>query len=74
MIVFVIYAGYIRSLERPDAKKIPVFAMTANAFIEDKQRSKEVGMNEHLSKPLDEKTLLDMIWKYMSERRNFRGC
>lgn len=35
--------------------------MTANAFIEDKQRSKEVGMNEHLSKPLDEKTLLDMI-------------
>ncbi|MTD61637.1 response regulator [Ruminococcus sp. AF21-42] len=64
----------MRSLERPDAKKIPVFAMTANAFIEDKQRSKEVGMNEHLSKPLDEKTLLDMIWKYMSERRNFRGC
>lgn len=64
----------IRSLERPDAKKIPVFAMTANAFIEDKQRSKEIGMNEHLSKPLDEKTLLDMIWKYMSERRNFRGC
>ena len=55
-------------------KKIPVFAMTANAFIEDKQRSKEVGMNEHLSKPLDEKTLLDIIWKYMSERRNFRGC
>ena len=40
----------------PSAKKIPVFAMTANAFIEDKQRSKEVGMNEHLSKPLDEKT------------------
>ena len=35
--------------------------MTANAFIEDKQRSKEIGMNEHLSKPLDEKTLLDMI-------------
>lgn len=48
--------------------------MTANAFIEDKQRSKEVGMNEHLSKPLDEKTFLDMIWKYMSERRNSRGC
>lgn len=64
----------IRSLERPDAKKIPVFAMTANAFIEDKQRSKEDGMNEHLSKPLDEKTFLDMIWKYMSERRNSRGC
>lgn len=48
--------------------------MTANAFIEDKQRSKEVGINEHLSKLLDEKTLLDMIWKYMPERRNSRGC
>lgn len=48
--------------------------MTANVFIEDKQRSKEDGMNEHLSKPLDEKTFLDMIWKYMSERRNSRGC
>lgn len=56
----------IRELQRPDAKEIPIFAMTANAFIEDKRRSKEAGMNEHLSKPLDEKILLDTIRKYTS--------
>ena len=48
----------IRSLERQEAKTIPIFAMTANAFLEDKKQSKEAGMNEHLSKPLDEKKLM----------------
>ena len=43
---------------------IPIFAMTANAFLDDKRQSKEAGMNEHLSKPLDEKKLLNTIWKY----------
>ena len=43
--------------------------MTANAFMDDKQRSKEVRMNEHLSKPLDEKTLLDMMEIYVGEKK-----
>ena len=45
----------IRSLERQEAKTIPIFAMTANAFLEDKKQAKNAGMNEHLSKPLDER-------------------
>ena len=43
----------IRHFDRPDAKTIPIFAMTANAFSDDVRRSREAGMNEHLSKPLD---------------------
>lgn len=43
----------IRSMNRPDAKTIPIIAMTANAFVEDIQESKEAGMTEHISKPLD---------------------
>ena len=43
----------IRALDRPDAKTIPIIAMTANVFDEDVQRSLEAGMNAHLSKPID---------------------
>ena len=43
----------IRALERPDAKTIPIIAMTANAFREDAERCLEAGMNAHLAKPLD---------------------
>jgi len=43
----------IRSMERPDAKTIPILAMTANAFEEDVRRTREAGMNEHLSKPIE---------------------
>ncbi|MBQ9233141.1 MAG: response regulator [Lachnospiraceae bacterium] len=57
----------IRSLERPDAKKIPIIAMTANAFDEDVQRSLQVGMNAHLSKPVESEhlyqTLEELIWE-----------
>ena len=45
-------AKRIRSLDREDAKKIPIIAMTANAFTEDRIRAKEAGMDEHLSKPI----------------------
>ena len=55
----------IRSLLRPDAGTIPIFAMTANAFAEDIQRSREAGMNEHLSKPLDETKLMSLIKQYL---------
>ena len=43
----------IRSLEREDAKEIPIIAMTANAFTEDRIRAKEAGMDEHVAKPVD---------------------
>lgn len=56
---------HIRSLERVDAKKIPIIAMTANAFTEDVQKAKEAGMNDHLSKPLDVKKMLSVITKHM---------
>lgn len=54
----------IRALNRPDAKTIPIIAMTANAFVEDIQESKDAGMNEHISKPLDIAKVIAMIGKY----------
>ena len=59
-------AAGIRSLERPDAEKVPIIAMTANAFDEDVQISLQVGMNAHLSKPVEAErlyhTLEELIW------------
>lgn len=43
----------IRGMDRPDAKTIPIIAMTANAFAEDVRAAADAGMNAHLSKPLD---------------------
>ena len=51
----------IRQLERPDAKKIPIIAMTANAFDEDVQRSLQAGMNAHLSKPVEPEHLFQTL-------------
>ena len=51
----------IRSLDREDAKKIPIIAMTANAFTEDRIREKEAGMNEHVAKPVDVELLIKVI-------------
>ena len=53
----------IRSLDREDAKAIPIIAMTANAFTEDRLRAKEVGMDEHISKPVDVRLLVKVICK-----------
>ena len=57
----------IRALDRPDAKTVPIIALTANAFDEDVQRSLQVGMNAHLSKPVDPdhlySTLEELIWE-----------
>lgn len=57
-------AKAIRTSGRQDAASIPIFAMTANAFVEDRQATREAGMNEHLSKPLNSKELISAISKY----------
>lgn len=61
-------AAAIRKLDRSDAKKVPIIAMTANAFDEDVQRSLQVGMNAHLSKPIEPdrlyQTMEELIWEY----------
>ncbi len=56
--------GIIRASDRPDAG-VPIIAMTANAFVEDRQRAREVGMTEHLAKPLDRAVLVRTLqrWK-----------
>ena len=53
----------IRSLDREDAKKIPIIAMTANAFTEDRIRAKEAGMNEHVAKPVDVELLMKVNYR-----------
>lgn len=56
-------AKMLRSLDREDAKTIPIIAMTANAFTEDRIRAKEAGMDEHIAKPVDVELLLKVIHK-----------
>ena len=58
-------AKRIRSLDRADAGVIPIIAMTANAFTEDRMRAKEAGMDEHIAKPVDAKLLVKVIHKLM---------
>ena len=53
----------IRSLNREDAKTVPIIAMTANAFTEDRIKSKEAGMDEHVAKPVDVESLVKIIHK-----------
>ena len=55
----------IRSMDREDAKVIPIIAMTANAFTEDRLRVKEAGMNEHIAKPIDIKLLVKVIHEFV---------
>ena len=56
----------IRSLDREDAKEVPIIAMTANAFTEDRIRAKEAGMDEHVAKPVDGELLVKVIHKLVS--------
>ena len=56
-------AKTIRSMDRKDAKAIPIIAMTANAFTEDRIRAKEAGMDEHVAKPVDVELLVKVIHK-----------
>ena len=57
----------IRKLERPDAREIPIVAMTANAFAEDVKKSLDVGMNAHLSKPVDLNALEQTLQRFRYE-------
>lgn len=59
----------IRSLERIDATTVPIVAMTANAFTEDKILARQSGMNEHLSKPLDKQLIIETISRLVKERK-----
>ena len=57
----------IRSLDREDAKEIPIIAMTANAFTEDRIRAKAAGMDEHVAKPVDVESLIKVIHKLVND-------
>ena len=61
-------AKEIRALPRKDAKRVPIIAMTANAFTEDKIRTREAGMNEHLSKPLAPDLVVKTIAKFLGKK------
>ena len=61
-------AKMIRTLDRDDAKTVPIIAMTANAFTEDRLRSKESGMNEHIAKPINAKVLVKVISELMENK------
>lgn len=56
----------IRSMDREDAKEIPIIAMTANAFTEDRIRAKEARMDEHISKPVDGNLLVKVIHELLN--------
>ena len=56
-------AKMIRSMDREDAKTIPIIAMTANAFTEDRIKAKAAGMDEHVAKPVDVELLIKVIHK-----------
>ena len=62
----------IRALDREDAKNIPIIALTANAFDEDVQRSLQVGMNAHLSKPVEPDHLYQTIEELMWEAEHMK--
>ena len=60
-------AAAIRAMDRPDAKTIPIIALTANAFDEDVQRSLQAGMNAHLTKPVDSDRLFQTLEELIYE-------
>ena len=60
---------HIRALNREDAKTIPIFGLSADAFVEDERLSKESGMNSHFSKPVDFRRLQKEIGVFLNKDR-----
>ena len=60
-------ARAIRALDRPDAKAVPIIAMTANAYDEDVEKSREAGMNAHLSKPIEPRLLYETLHQFVEK-------
>ena len=58
----------IRALERPDAKDIPIIAMTADAFSEDIQRCLDCGMNAHTAKPINLDEVISLLKRFILEK------
>ena len=56
-------ARSIRAMPRPDAQRVPIYALSADAFVEDERLSREAGMNGHLSKPVN----FDELWKTLQQ-------
>ncbi len=63
-------AKAIRAMDREDAKRIPIIALTANAFDEDVQRSMQAGMNAHLNKPVEADNLIRVLGELIYEAEN----
>jgi signal transduction histidine kinase/CheY-like chemotaxis protein len=60
----------IRAMKRTDSKKIPIIALTADAFLDDVEKSKQSGMNDHLSKPISMELLMNCLTHWLKERSN----
>ena len=64
----------IRSLDRQDARTVPIIALSANAFEEDIALAKAAGMNEHLAKPVDIRKMLQVMRRFSSHSTRHTGC
>ena len=62
----------IRAMDHPDAKDIPIIAMTADAFAEDMQKCLDCGMNAHVAKPIDVDLVARLLIKFIEEREEGR--
>lgn len=68
-------AKTIRTLSRPDAISVPMIALTANAFTDDKIKTQQAGMNEHLAKPVESKKLKAAVFGYIGRKNlTMREC
>lgn len=64
-------AKIIRGLDRPDAKTIPILAMTANAYEEDVKKTREAGMNAHMTKPVNQDLMIKTLGNFYSRKKNY---
>jgi CheY-like chemotaxis protein len=63
-------AKKIRSMLRPDSRQVPIIAMTANAYEEDRENTKKAGMNAHLAKPIQPELLYGTLAREIGRYRN----